>query len=34
VGVTHADDLPLVRAVLAAMVGAGTRPEQLWPVPA
>lgn len=30
VGVTHADDLPVVRAVLAAMVGAGQRPEWPW----
>lgn len=30
VGVTHADDLPVVRAVLAAMVGVGERPEWLW----
>jgi len=30
VGVTHADDLPLVRSVLAAMIGAGRRPEWPW----
>lgn len=33
VGVTHADDLPAVRGVLAAMVGAGDRPEWPWPAP-
>lgn len=30
VGVTHADDLPLVRGALAAMIGAGQRPEWPW----
>lgn len=32
VGVTHADDLPVVRNVLAAMVGAGERSEWPWAV--
>jgi hypothetical protein len=31
VGVTHADDLPVVRAELALMVGRGLRPESTWP---
>ena len=30
VGVTHADDLPVVRAELAVMVGEGLRPEWPW----
>lgn len=30
VGVTHADDLPVVRRVLASMVGVGERPEWPW----
>lgn len=34
VGVTHADDLPMVRAVLAAMVGTGERAEWPWEQPA
>lgn len=34
VGVTHADDLPMVRSMLAAMVGVGERPEWLWPATA
>lgn len=29
-GVTHADDLPVVRGELAAMIGQGLRPEALW----
>jgi Nucleotidyl transferase len=32
-GVTHADDLPVVRAELAAMVGQGIRPEGIWEAP-
>ena len=31
IGVTHADDLPVVRAELALMVGRGLRPESTWP---
>jgi hypothetical protein len=31
-GVTHAEDLPIVRSELAAMVGRGERPEKLWGV--
>jgi hypothetical protein len=30
IGVTHADDVPLVQAELAAEVGRGERPAQLW----
>jgi len=30
IGVTHADDLPVVRQELAAMVGTGERPEETW----
>jgi CTP:molybdopterin cytidylyltransferase MocA len=30
IGVTHADDLPVVRAELAVMVGRGERPESPW----
>jgi len=30
IGVTHADDLPIVRRELAASVGRGERPEWLW----
>jgi hypothetical protein len=30
IGVTHADDLPLVRNELAVMVGQGLRPESPW----
>ncbi len=29
-GVTHADDLPVVRGELAAMIGQGLRPEAAW----
>ncbi|MGH9029223.1 MAG: sugar phosphate nucleotidyltransferase, partial [Acidimicrobiales bacterium] len=29
-GVTHADDLPVVRSELASMVGQGVRPEATW----
>jgi hypothetical protein len=29
-GVTHSEDLPLVRSELAAMVGQGIRPEEIW----
>jgi hypothetical protein len=29
-GVTHSEDLPLVRNELAAMVGQGSRPEGIW----
>ncbi|HUC36916.1 MAG TPA: sugar phosphate nucleotidyltransferase [Acidimicrobiales bacterium] len=29
-GVTHADDLPVVRSELATMVGQGIRPEGIW----
>ena len=29
-GVTHSEDLPLVRSELAAMVGQGFRPEGIW----
>jgi hypothetical protein len=29
-GVTHSEDLPLVRSELAAMVGQGLRPEGIW----
>ena len=29
-GVTHADDLPVVRNELASMIGQGVRPESLW----
>jgi hypothetical protein len=29
-GVTHFDDLPVVRSELASMVGQGTRPERTW----
>lgn len=34
IGVTHADDLPIVRAELAALVGEGGRDEGLWRVKA
>jgi len=34
VGVTHAADLPEVRAVLATMVALGERPANLWTAPA
>ncbi|HZU78478.1 MAG TPA: NTP transferase domain-containing protein [Acidimicrobiales bacterium] len=30
IGITHADDLPVVRTELAVMVGRGERPEALW----
>ena len=30
IGVTHADDLPVVRVELASMVGQGVRPESPW----
>jgi len=30
IGVTHADDLPVVRDELATMIGRGIRPEWLW----
>ena len=30
IGVTHADDLPVVRNELAVMVGRGLRPEGPW----
>lgn len=30
IGVTHADDLPVVRNELAVMIGHGQRPEGLW----
>jgi MobA-like NTP transferase domain len=30
IGVTHADDLPVVRAELASMIGRGLRPENPW----
>jgi len=33
IGVTHSDDLPVVRAELALMVGRGQRPEGPWPRP-
>jgi len=32
IGVTHSDDLPIVRGELAVLVGQGIRPERLWSV--
>ena len=34
VGVTHGDDLPVARGVLAAMIGQGLRPDGPWERPA